>query len=171
MYKNKIFVLVILILFVGCFYFISSIKTAQYEHSIEILENQIEELEEESRAIKEHYKTEYELRNLLDIKSRKIYKAIEKKDLITLEAEISEKTQIFSDKVIFREDNKDIIYDFQNSELSSALRQRYYELSADKSTFITGYEMLFPNAESIPVIIMTYIYENGDWKLSSIVFE
>lgn len=133
------------------------------------LENRIRELETENEAIKEHYKTEYELRNVLDLMAREIYDAMEEKDLDTLKKAVSNSTEVLEDKIVFKNDNMENVYDFSySSEVPFVLRQRYYELSPDKKNFVTGYEIIIKGAEQIPVITMIFSYENGKWKLSSL---
>ncbi|QUH19515.1 hypothetical protein [Alkaliphilus sp. B6464] len=168
MLKNKpLFILFILIGLLISYLVLSSKTTVNTEDN-QILKNRIAELEIENQTIKEHYKTEYELRNILDIKARNIYTALIEKDLTTLETEVSNNAKVLPDRIIFTDNNSETIYDLSNFLETPVLRQRYYILSTDKTTFTTGYEIYAKNTESIPVITMIFSYENGDWKLNSL---
>ena len=168
MNKNKI--LIVIIIIIGLI--VSFPLFRGYAADITTLKNRIEELEIENQAIKEHYKTEYELRNGLDLKARKIYDAMEEKDLDTLQKAVTSSAEVLEDRMVFNSDNMENVYDFSySSEVPFVLRQRYYELSPDKRTFVTGYEIIIKGAEQIPVITMIFTYENGKWKLSNLLPE
>ncbi|KAB3539067.1 hypothetical protein F8154_01145 [Alkaliphilus pronyensis] len=166
MHINKllVFIIVVVVLIVSFSYF--RYNTAE----ITILQNRIEELETENQAIKEYYTAQYELRNKLDLMARKIYAAMNEKDLDTIKNAVTSSTEVLEDKLIFKEDNKEFIFDFSHiSEAPTVLRQRYYELSPNRKTFETGYEIILKDAEYIPVITMIFTEEKGEWKLSSIL--
>lgn len=165
MHKNK--ALIVIIILIGLLVIFSLFRGNDVE--ITMLENRIEELEMENEAIKEHYKTEYEQRNVLDLMSREIYDAMKEKDLDRLKKSVTSGTEVLEDKIVFKIGNIESIYDFSHiSEVPRVLRQRYYNLSPDKETFTTGYEIIIQDAEYIPVITMVFSYENERWKLSSL---
>lgn len=167
MLKSKI--LIVTIVFIGVIVSFSLFRGNAAE--LTKLENRIKELETENEAIKEHCKAEYELRNVLDLKARKIYDAMEEKDLDALQNAVTSSAEILEDKIVFKNNMKNV-YDFSySSQVPFVLRQRYYELSPDKKTFVTGYEIIIKGAEQIPVIIMIFTDENGKWKLSNLLSE
>ncbi|ABW17720.1 hypothetical protein [Alkaliphilus oremlandii] len=171
MLKNKpLIVSLILIIFLISYLIISS-NIKDLTKNNQILKSRLEELEIENQTIKEHYETEYFLRDTLDIKARSIYKSLIEKDLTMLEREVSNNTKVLPDTIIFTTENGEVSYDLYTRKDTPILRQRYYILSEDNRTFTTGYEIHSEYYDSIPVIIMIFSYENEDWKLSSILTE
>lgn len=140
-------------------------------NNIDELNLRIAELERENAAIKEHCSETYRLRNELDIKARKIYKALETQDIDTLKEEVSKNTKVLSDSILFDNEYGKYHFKFSPSDKLPVLRQRWYELSPDQETFSTGYEILWEDTEYMPVISFTFSKEEGEWKLVFITTE
>ncbi len=144
-----------------------------YLQSIAKLELKINELEGESASIKEHYSQANNVRNTLDIKSRKIYDALKAKDTDFLKTVVSQNAEVLSDGILFHREHPKKFYlsKYYTLDTPFVLRQRFYMLSSDKEIFTTGYEILMKDLENIPVVNFTFIKEEGKWKLSFITEE
>jgi len=147
----------------------SSTSTTVDELNLKIakLEKEIEDIED----IEEYHSKSYLVRSHLDIESRKVYKAFENKDIDTLKEMTTKDTVFLSDEVIFNYDNSMSDIKFNSFGGSLTLRQRWYDLSLDYETFMTGYEIIREGVEFIPVINFTFVIEDGQWKLCFITTE
>lgn len=134
----------------------------------ERLINKIEEQEKAFEKLKNHYRVEYENRNIVDIKARSIYDALKSMNIEYLKTEVATGVSIDNDKITFGNGN---FYEFSKVNNKYSLRQRFYELSEDELSFVTGYEVIVESEDSISVCIMEFEYEENDWKLSNIYFD
>ena len=128
----------------------------------------IEEQEKAVEKLKNHYRLEYENRNIIDIKARSIYDALKDMNIEYLLKEVATGVSVNNDKITFENGN---LYEFSKTNYEYVLRQRYYELSEDDLRFITGYEVIIETEDSIYVCIMEFVYQDSDWKLSNIYFD
>ena len=145
--------------------------TSSTSITVDELNLRIVELEKEIENIEEYHSNSYEVRNHLDIESRNIYKAFENKDVTTLKEKTTKDTVFHLDEIIFAYDNSTSYIKLDSFRDSPTLRQRWYDLSSDYKTFMTGYEIIHEDYESIPVINFTFVIEDGEWKLCSITNE
>ena len=145
--------------------------TSSTSITVDELNLRIVELEKEIENIEEYHSKSYEVRNHLDIESRNIYKAFENKDVTTLKEKTTKDTVFHLDEIIFAYDNSTSYIKLDSFGGSPTLRQRWYDLSSDYKTFMTGYEIIRQDSESIPVINFTFVIEDGEWKLCFITNE
>lgn len=135
--KKNTLVLLILLMVLSIFTYI---KLDELKNSKEYSKLLIEEIENKEKEIKEmsknyedkedeferfklHYKTEYESRNLIDIKSRQIYDAFINQDIEYLKSVVSNNVKVKNEIIIFEND-----YEFSLGikHENYVLRQRYY---------------------------------------------
>ncbi len=139
---------------------------------IEELEFKIDKLElaiDKKDAQIEKLKEEYELRNILDIKTRKILSALNRGEFSSDDAELLyDNVQIKEDKLVFSVEDFSSEIQFFDGELDfEHVRQRFYLLN-EQERFITGYE-IFNNTSDRAVLIFTFIKpDDSDWKLIDI---
>lgn len=128
----------------------------------------LEEKENENEMIKLQHKMESETRNVIDIKARRIYDAFIHREIEYLKNEVSSDVKVENEKITFE---NGYVYKLDERNDDFVLRQRYYFLNEDRTTFVTGYEILMENVEFVPVYNFEFINENGDWKLNNIYEE
>ncbi len=144
------------------------VKIENTEKELKEISTKLKDKETELDMLKLQYKTEYESRNIIDIKARKIYDSFINRDIEYLKSEVSSGVIVENDKITFE---NGYMYLLTEKNEDFVLRQRHYSLNEDKTKFITGYEILLNNAESIPVYNFEFINENGEWKLNNIYEE
>lgn len=144
----------------------SELKDVKEENKILI--SKIDEQEGAVEKLKNHYRLEYENRNIIDIKARSIYDALKSLDIEYLKKEVATGVSVDNDKITFENGN---LYEFSKTNYKYTLRQRYYEISEDELRFVTGYEVIIETEDSIYVCIMEFVYQDSDWKLCNIYFD
>ena len=129
---------------------------------------------EEQKAQIEQYEKIYELRNVLDIETRKLLSALnsgmfgeDEKELLNDSIEIKEDRL----EISFEGHNNEILF-FQNKLDFEHVRQRDYDLD-EQGRFNTGYEVVFSDDtqefnSNIKVLVFTYIESPSGWKLAHI---
>ena len=166
--NKKTIVLLILLMILSVFTYIKLDQEKKSSENSKLLLVKIENIEKELEMLKLQYKAEYESRNIIDIKTRKIYDSFINRDIEYLKSEVSSGVIVENDKITFE---NGYMYLLTEKNEDFVLRQRHYSLNEDKTKFITGYEILLKNAESIPVYNFEFINENGEWKLNNIYEE
>lgn len=166
--KRNILLLAILLVLLSIFTYLKTNELKDIKDENISLKIKINEQKYEYEKLKNHYRIEYENRNLLDIKARRIYDALRSLDVDYLKTEIATGVLIDIDKITFENGN---LYEFSKTSNKYSLRQRYYELSEDQLSFITGYEVIVESEDSITVCIMKFSFQDNDWKLSNIYFD
>lgn len=131
---------------------------------------------EEQKAQIEQYEKVYELRNVLDIETRKLLSALNSGIFGEDEKEL------LNDSIEIKEDRLEISYEgysheihfFQNKLDFEHVRQRYYLLD-EQGRFITGYEVVFSDDTQefrgggyIKELVFTFIESPSGWKLAHI---
>lgn len=129
---------------------------------------ELNEKNEELEIFKLHYKMEYEARNLIDIKVRKIFDALMNQDIDILKSEVSSKVIVENEKIVFENGYN---YNLLKDDYIYVLRQRHYSLNENNLNFFTGYEIINENWEFLPVYNFDFVNENGEWKLNNIYEE
>ncbi len=167
MKRNSAF-LVILLVILSIFTYIKTNELKETRDENISLKIKIDEQNYEYEKLKNKYHIEYEIRNLVDIKARSIYDALMSSDIDYLKTEIAMGVLIDNDKITFENGN---LYTFSETSKKYSLRQRYFELSEDNLSFITGYEVIVESVDSISICIMAFSYQVNDWKLSNIYFD
>lgn len=158
--------LLIIVFIVGC---------AQQERDLKVeneqLKSRIQELEEivESHSYElEKCQKLYELRNIIDIKSRKIVSALNDRNIDVLKEELADNISIKEDALIIEYEGYTTEEAFLDNDVDfEKLRQRYYLLD-DKERFITGYEVESATTDDRCVLVFTFIEDSSGWKLCNI---
>ncbi|TCT17205.1 hypothetical protein EDC18_101503 [Natranaerovirga pectinivora] len=174
--NNKVF------RYMALMFIITSLLTGCSQEKVLELEKQelrakVKELElliDETSAKVEHYEKTYDLRNVLDIKSRQIISSL------NLGVFNEEEKALLGDNILIQEDgllirvanNHYEMPFFSNSLDFEKLRQRYFLLD-EEERFITGYEVFsvsdnMENDVMRSVLIFTYIETPSGWKLVDI---
>lgn len=166
--NKKTIGLLILLMILAVFTYIKLDEEKKSSENSKLLLVKIENIEKELEMLKLQYKAEYESRNIIDIKTRKIYDSFINRDIEYLKSEVSSGVIVENDKITFE---NGYMYLLTEKNEDFVLRQRHYSLNEDKTKFITGYEILLNDAESIPVYNFEFINENGEWKLNNIYEE
>lgn len=111
------------------------------------------------------YQGQYETRNILDIDSRKLLKALVSHDVSSIKGYVAKNVEVTSKELIISlpEFSQPITYPYPSS--LGELRQREYHF-VRQNKFVTGYETV--NDLGTKVIILTYIKEGQSWKLQNI---
>lgn len=138
------------------------------EKELKEMSMKFEDKENEFERFKLHFMTEYDSRNLIDIKSRQIYDAFINQDIEYLKSEVSNSVKVENEKILFE---NGYVFSLGIKHENYVLRQRYYILNEDETKFETGYEILMENVEFVPVYNFEFIKENGEWKLNNIYEE
>ena len=167
MKRNSAF-LVILLVILSIFTYIKTNELKETRDENISLKIKIDEQNYEYEKLKNKYRIEYEIRNLVDIKARGIYDALMSSDIDYLKTKIAMGVLIDNDNITFENGN---LYSFSETSKKYSLRQRYFELSEDNLSFITGYEVIVESVDSITICIMAFTYQENDWKLSNIYFD
>lgn len=130
------------------------------------LHEEIEFIFEDMLLLQEKHQIEYDLRNILDIKTHRILKAMSIKDTDFLETVVASKVTVSENSLLADFDKRREVFDFPTELLN--VRQRWFYLSEDKFTFTSGYEIIMPSTERIDLLNFEFIFEDNEWKLNSI---
>ena len=166
--KRNMILLAMLLVLLSIFTYMKTNELKAIEEENIYLNNKIDEQKYEFEKLKNHYRLEYENRNIVDIKARSIYDALKSGNIEYLKKEVAMGVSIDKEKITFENGN---LYKFLETKYKYILRQRYYELSEDELRFVTGYEVIIETEESIYVCIMEFVYQDGVWKLSNVYFD
>ena len=130
------------------------------------LHEEIEFIFEDMLLLQEKHQIEYDLRNILDIKTHRILKAMSIKDIDFLETVVASKVTVSENSLLADFGKWREVFDFPTELLN--VRQRWFYLSEDKFTFTSGYEIIMPSTERIDLLNFEFIFEDNEWKLNSI---
>lgn len=139
----------------------------QLQAEITRLKNENTKLEaslvEARRKIDENEKI-YEIRNLVDLQAREIFRAMMKGEGGKLKPHISQKAAVEDKHFVYRVNSEIIRIPF--IEDGRTFRQRSYHLDKD-GRFITEYEVWRNDEIYSGLLELIFIEENNEWKLSS----
>lgn len=150
--------LILLLFITGC---------TQLEHD---LKRENEQLKIKNQKLQEQlaeYEKTYELRNILDIKSRKIILALNDGNVDILKKEVDDNITVQKDKILIEYEGHSTDFPLLDVDIKlETLRQRYYHLD-DPGKFVTGYELDGINDDRC-VLVLTFIEGPSGWKLNNI---
>lgn len=148
-------------------------KLNQLQRENENLKEALKKHQEESdylleriRNMQKEYEDLYTLRNHLDLRAHQIIKAMKEPDTETLKGLVSSDVTIKEDRMITKDKTQLIEYEFsfKNGEI---IRQRAFSLH--DTQYISIYETIHPENDFTNSIEFTFILENGEWKLRTIL--
>jgi len=167
--------LIILLVLLSIFTYSKANELKDVKANVEQLNIEIEkqniEIEKQEKTVEKianHYRREYDNRNIIDMKVRDIYDALKTLNYDYLKNEVATGVSVENNKIVFENGN---LYEFGPKNHDYVLRQRYYVLSEDELNFETGYEVIEKNVDSLYVCIMEFVYQNEEWKLSNMYFD
>ena len=99
--NKKTIVLLILLMILSVFTYIKLDQEKKSSENSKLLLVKIENIEKELEMLKLQYKAEYESRNIIDIKTRKIYDSFINRDIEYLKSEVSSGVIVENDKITF----------------------------------------------------------------------
>jgi len=136
---------------------------------------ELEQIADEKDAQIKRYEKEYELRNTLDIKVRKLLSALNSGIFSETEKELLNDTIVVKKDRLetpFENHSNELLF-FQNKLDFEQVRQRFYHLD-EQERFTTGYEVLSlsddiqERIDSRAVLVFTFIENTSGWKLADI---
>jgi len=143
-------------------------ENEQMKEELEILQKENKELKEKFEHVLKENEDLYGLRNDLDIKAHQVINAIKNSDTETLKKLVSKNVTVEYNRMITKEEGQNIEYIYSFSE-GDTIRQRAFFLDADRKTYISIYETIYPKSEFFNSIEFTFVLEDGEWKLRTIL--
>ncbi|WP_289141452.1 hypothetical protein [uncultured Brevibacillus sp.] len=130
------------------------------------LKNKNEELEAslvKEKQINDTNKKIYELRNIIDLQTREMFRAMMIGDTEKVKQYISEKATVEGEDFIYKVENETITIPFPMK--GSTFRQRSFDITKD-GRFITDYEVWINDETYAGTRELIFTEENNRWKLS-----
>ncbi|WP_289136199.1 hypothetical protein [uncultured Brevibacillus sp.] len=106
----------------------------------------------------------YELRNIVDLQAREIFRAMMKGETEKVKPYISKLAAIEGRNFVYKVENETITIPFVRE--GSTFRQRSFDLYKDER-FITDYEVWINDETYSGTLELSFTEENNEWKLSS----
>ena len=162
---KKLYFLSFLLLVSGCSN--NSLELQSTKIELEQVKQQNTELELQLNKLSKELESkqkEYELRNILDIKAREIFRLMAENKETELRPHLSKKLTATNKTIIYFVDDQQVSVPFVTDR--DTFRQRFYSLDKEDS-FITGYEVWHPGSTQ-SILILNFVLKDNDWMLDEI---